>query len=111
MPHTLTLTEKAAKRILHIIEKDNMAPNTCLRLRVDGGGCSGMQYAFSLDADQKDEDMMIEAYGARVLIDDISMTFLQDSEIDYVEDMTKATFVINNPNAASSCGCGNSFSI
>jgi iron-sulfur cluster insertion protein len=81
-----------------------------LRISVSGGGCSGFQYGFTFDEDRVDGDVLIERDGARILIDDVSIDLLKGSVIDYVEDMIGSSFAIRNPQAKSSCGCGNSFS-
>ena len=82
-----------------------------LRVAVNGGGCSGFQYAFSFDDVRQDDDLVIEKGGATVLIDAMSQLYLAGSEIDFVEDVIGSSFQIKNPNATSSCGCGTSFSI
>jgi iron-sulfur cluster insertion protein len=78
---------------------------------VSGGGCSGFQYGFTFDDSKNDDDILIEKDGAAVLIDTTSLELLGGSQIDYVEDMIGASFQIKNPQAKSSCGCGNSFSV
>ena len=82
-----------------------------LRLQVSGGGCSGFQYEFSLDADTTDEDCVFENHGAKMVIDEVSLDLLGGAEIDYVRELVGSAFRVNNPNATSSCGCGSSFSI
>ncbi len=82
-----------------------------LRVAVDGGGCSGFQYRFELVEDAEADDLRIEADGQAALVDPISVPFLKGSEIAFVDELAGAQFVVNNPNAASSCGCGVSFSI
>ena len=81
-----------------------------LRVAVEGGGCSGFQYDISLDSPAAD-DLVLEKDGARVLIDPVSLPFLANAEIDFADELIGARFVVNNPNATSSCGCGTSFSI
>jgi iron-sulfur cluster insertion protein len=81
-----------------------------LRVAVEGGGCSGFQYDIKLDA-ATDEDLVLEKDGARVLIDPVSLPFLTDAEIDFADELIGARFVVRNPNATASCGCGTSFSI
>ena len=81
-----------------------------LRVAVEGGGCSGFQYDIKLDA-PADDDLVLEKDGARVLIDPVSLPFLADAEIDFADELIGARFVVKNPNATSSCGCGTSFSI
>ena len=115
MSDTLTapgvdLTASAAKRIAEVLSGDEHR-GMMLRVSVSGGGCSGFQYGFNLDDHRQDGDTVIERDGAVVLIDDVSMDLLRGSTIDYVEDMIGASFSIVNPQAKSSCGCGNSFSV
>jgi len=81
-----------------------------LRVAVEGGGCSGFQYEIGFDA-PADDDLVIEKDGARVLIDPVSLPFLANAEIDFADELIGARFVVNNPNATSSCGCGTSFSL
>ncbi len=81
-----------------------------LRVAVEGGGCSGFQYDIKLD-DPADDDLVLEKDGARVLIDPVSLPFLANAEIDFADELIGARFVVNNPNATSSCGCGTSFSL
>jgi iron-sulfur cluster assembly accessory protein len=81
-----------------------------LRVAVEGGGCSGFQYAIALDEPAAD-DLVLEKDGARVLIDPVSLPFLADAEIDFADELIGARFVVKNPNATASCGCGTSFSI
>lgn len=106
----LHLTENAAKQIKSLQDADG-TPGLMLRVRVDGGGCSGFQYAFSLDQEVHDDDTVFEEHGVKVVSDEASLPFLEEAEIDYVTELIGAAFVVRNPNASSSCGCGNSFSI
>ncbi|GJM02363.1 MAG: heme biosynthesis protein HemY [Rhodomicrobium sp.] len=103
------LTESAAKRIVTIISDE--PEGTMLRVSVEGGGCSGFSYKFDLTTEKKADDLVIERSGATVLVDELSLGFLDGSEIDYVDALIGASFQINNPNATASCGCGTSFSI
>jgi iron-sulfur cluster assembly accessory protein len=105
----VTVSARAARRIAEIL-KAEPAP-VMLRVAVTGGGCSGFQYNFVLDADRGDDDLVIERDGATVLVDSTSLDFLKGAEIDFVDDLIGASFKIKNPNAASSCGCGTSFSV
>ncbi|MER2510020.1 iron-sulfur cluster insertion protein ErpA [Amaricoccus sp.] len=82
-----------------------------LRVAVEGGGCSGFQYEIKLEEQAAADDLVLEQDGARVLIDPVSLPFLSDAEIDFADELIGARFVINNPNATSSCGCGTSFSL
>lgn len=105
----VTLTARAAKQVALILKGE--AEGTVLRVSVEGGGCSGFQYGFTLDTSRNDDDLVLERDGATVLIDPVSVEYLAGSEIDYVDDLIGAAFKIANPNATSSCGCGTSFSV
>lgn len=107
--HGLTLSETAAARLARLA-LDEGHP-VMLRVAVDGGGCSGFQYRFELVEAAEAEDIRIEAAGQAALVDPVSLPFLKGSEIAFVDDLAGAQFVVRNPNAASSCGCGVSFSI
>jgi iron-sulfur cluster insertion protein len=109
-PAQVTLTANAAKRVAALKVQEN-APDAFLRLAVSGGGCSGFQYNFSFDQARKDDDLAFERDGVTLIIDEVSLDLVKGAEIDFVEDMMGASFQVKNPNAASSCGCGNSFSI
>lgn len=105
----ITLSDRAARRIAAILAAEDKP--TMLRVAVSGGGCSGFQYSFVLDAARADGDLVLEKNGAVVLIDAISQGFLEGAEIDFTDDLIGQAFKINNPNATASCGCGTSFSI
>lgn len=105
----VTVTERAAKRVAKIIAGEQQ--NNALRISVDGGGCSGFSYKYDLVDSSKDDDLILQRAGATILIDPISLPFLEGSEIDFVDDLMGQAFQINNPNATASCGCGTSFSI
>ena len=107
---TVGFTESAANKVNVLIEEEKN-PNLKLRVSVDGGGCSGFQYAFSFDEKVNDDDTVIEKNGATMLVDVTSMQYLNNSEVDYLEGLEGARFVVNNPNATSTCGCGSSFSV
>jgi len=109
MSANVTLSDSAASRISEILGGED--DGVMLRVGVSGGGCSGFQYSFDLDATRNTDDLVLEKNGARVLIDETSLGFLDGAVIDYVDDLIGAAFQINNPNASSSCGCGMSFSI
>jgi iron-sulfur cluster insertion protein len=103
----IQITDKAFSQIRQImIEEDTSEP---LRVYVQGGGCSGFQYGFTFDENQADDDYLIEQNGVKVLVDAMSMTYLEGAEIDYKKDLTSSQFVIKNPNATNTCGCGSSF--
>jgi iron-sulfur cluster insertion protein len=107
---TITLSDSAVEKIKSLLIEENN-PNLFLRISVLGGGCSGFQYQFSMDDTQQTVDQLFERDGAKILIDDISLGLLDESIVDYQSDLSASMFVIKNPNAASKCGCGNSFSI
>jgi len=107
---SITLTDNFVKRLKQLQAKENN-PDLMLRITVDGGGCQGFEYIFKPDSTQSSDDIIFEKEGARVVTDEISMPFLKDAEIDFVDDLIGAHFKINNPNASSSCGCGTSFSV
>lgn len=103
----LTITDSAKKRITEILAEET-DPNLRVRAFVQGGGCSGFQYGFTLDADQDpEEDFEVDG----VLVDSMSMQYMAGAVIDYREDTMGSSFVINNPNATSTCGCGSSFGV
>ena len=106
---TVTLSERAARRILKILSRE--PGGTALRVSVSGGGCSGFQYGFDLDPTRAPDDIVVERDGAVVLIDPVSLPYMGGSEIDFVDDLIGQSFQIHNPNATASCGCGTSFSI
>jgi iron-sulfur cluster insertion protein len=106
----ILLTESAARRIAILKTQEN-AEDAFLRIAVSGGGCSGFQYGFSFDDQRNEDDFVFERDGVGVVIDEVSLGLLNGAEVDFVEDLMGASFQIRNPNAASSCGCGNSFSI
>ena len=105
----VVLTASAARR-LHELSAAEGRP-VLLRVAVDGGGCSGFQYRFDLVEQADPEDLRVERDGAAALVDEVSLPFLAGSEIDFVDELVGAQFRVKNPNAASSCGCGVSFSI
>ena len=105
----LTITENAVNKIKEVIEEEG---NLDLKLRifVQGGGCSGFQYGFTLDEIQNEDDFSIDSHGISVLVDSMSIQYLQGAEINYVDDISGSQFTIKNPNAETTCGCGSSFS-
>jgi iron-sulfur cluster insertion protein len=106
----VSLSASAAARVAWLIEQEDR-PGLMLRVSVSGGGCSGFQYGFSFDDTVNPDDRTFERDGATAVIDEVSLELLAGSEIDFVEDLIGASFQVKNPNAASSCGCGASFSI
>lgn len=105
----ITITENAVAKIQDIIAEENN-PAIKLRVFVQGGGCSGMQYGFTLDDTQAEDDWDLEISGVHVLVDSMSGGYLQGAQIDYKEDQYGSQFAIQNPNAVTTCGCGSSFS-
>jgi iron-sulfur cluster assembly accessory protein len=105
----VSVSERAARRISEILTAE--APGTMLRVSVEGGGCSGFQYRFDMDRTREPDDLVIARDGATVLIDPISLRYMEGAEIDFVDDLIGASFKIANPNASASCGCGTSFSV
>lgn len=104
----MTVTPVAAERIKEAIEAEGK-PGLSLRVYVEGGGCSGMQYGLVFEDEEKDGDEVVSAEGIRILVDRFSAPYLTGSQIDYVTTLQGAGFKINNPNATGSCGCGHSF--
>jgi len=107
---TAEITDAAAAKVKKLIEEEGN-PNLKLRVIVSGGGCSGFQYGFEFDENVADDDIQVEKDGITMLIDGMSMQYLAGSAVDYLEGLEGARFVINNPNAKTTCGCGSSFSI
>ena len=106
----IAFSQRAAAKVRTLIEQDG---NHDLKLRVfiTGGGCSGFSYGFTFDEEIADDDAVIETDGVTMVVDPMSFQYLAGSEVDYKEDLQGAQFVVSNPNAASTCGCGNSFAI
>jgi len=105
----VTLSASAAARVNKVLSRE--APGASLRVAVDGGGCSGFQYTFTIVGEPAPDDLVLERDGATVLIDPVSIAYLKGSEIDFVDDLIGQSFKIHNPNATASCGCGTSFAI
>jgi iron-sulfur cluster insertion protein len=106
----VTLSASAAKRISTLIEGEGN-PELKFRIAVNGGGCSGFQYDFKLVEEQQDDDLVVERDGVRMLVDGLSLLYLTGSEVDFVEELAGSMFVVKNPNATASCGCGSSFAV
>lgn len=104
------ISDAAAAKVKNLIEEDGNS-NLKLRVTVSGGGCSGFQYGFEFDENVADDDIQVEKDGITMLIDGMSMQYLAGSEVDFLDGLEGSRFVINNPNAKSTCGCGSSFSI
>ncbi len=109
MPSPLLFTDSAASKVKELIEEEGN-PALKLRVFVTGGGCSGFQYGFTFDEEVNDDDTTLEKQGVTLLIDPMSYQYLVGAEIDYTEGLEGSQFVIRNPNATSTCGCGSSFS-
>jgi iron-sulfur cluster insertion protein len=106
----ITITDSAVVKLKEILaEEDN--PNIKVRMFVQGGGCSGFQYGFTLDDEQNEDDFVIEKDGVELLVDAMSSQYVQNSEVDWQESVQGAQFAIRNPNAQTTCGCGSSFSV
>ena len=103
------VTEGAASRIKDMLEAEDKLESHGLRMKVVGGGCSGLQYQLSFDNNVRDVDRQIEAHGVRVLVDEKSALYLVGSMLDFVDTLQESGFKIENPNASNQCGCGNSF--
>ena len=109
MPEPLVFSDSAANKVRQLIEEEGN-PDLKLRVFVTGGGCSGFQYGFTFDEATNEDDTTLEKAGVTLLIDPMSLQSLAGAEIDYQENVEGAQFVIKNPNATSTCGCGSSFS-
>ena len=110
IPTALMFTQGAANKVKSLIDEEG---NERLKLRVfvTGGGCSGFQYGFTFDEDVADDDTIVERDGVSLVVDPMSFQYLVGAEVDYQEGLEGSRFVINNPNASTTCGCGQSFSI
>jgi len=104
----ITITENATIKLKDILAEENN-PDLKLRIFVQGGGCSGMSYGFTLDEVQNEDDFSLEESEVKILVDSMSMQYLTGAEIDYKDDLMGANFSIKNPNAQTTCGCGSSF--
>jgi iron-sulfur cluster insertion protein len=105
----ITVLPNAVKKVKELLAEE-ADPNLKLRMFVQGGGCSGMQYGFTFEEEQNEDDFDIEVDGVHLLVDAMSSQYLQGAEIDYIENLQGSQFSIKNPNAQTSCGCGSSFS-
>lgn len=106
----ITITDSAKEKIQDILLEEN-DPNLRLRMFVQGGGCSGFSYGFTLDSEKNEDDFEFTAGSSSVLIDSMSIMYVEGSTVDYAEDLMGSSFKILNPQASSTCGCGSSFSI
>lgn len=109
-PPGIVLTDSAARKVQELILEERN-PELKLRVYISGGGCSGFQYGFSFDEERAEDDIAVENDGVILLVDPLSFQYLMGAEVDYTESLQGAQFVIRNPNAATTCGCGSSFSI
>ena len=109
-PNEIRLSDNAVSKVRALVE-DEGNPGLKLRVYITGGGCSGFQYGFSSDEAVSEDDMVVERDGVTALIDAMSYQYLVGSEVDYSEGLEGSRFVVNNPNATTTCGCGASFSI
>jgi iron-sulfur cluster insertion protein len=110
IPSPLLFSESAATKVKELIEEEGTL-DLKLRVFVSGGGCSGFQYGFTFDETTNDDDTLIERDGVTLLIDPMSLQYLAGAEIDYTDGLQGSQFVIKNPNATTTCGCGSSFSV
>lgn len=106
----ITLTEAAQSKIAEVLAEENN-PKTRLRMFVQGGGCAGFSYGFTIDEEQNEDDFEIPAGSSSVLVDSMSIQYLQGAVVDYKDDLEGARFSISNPQASTTCGCGSSFSV
>lgn len=104
----ITLTPAAAQAVTDLLTKKNLTDYS-LRVFIQGGGCSGFQYGMALDNRQRETDLVLEQHGVKVVIDEVSIQYLNGATIDYVDELMGSGFKITNPNAVSTCGCGQSF--
>ncbi len=109
-PQALVFTEHAADKVKNLSARQENS-GSMLRVYIQGGGCSGFQYGFALECEENEDDTVVETDGVKLLVDPMSFQYLMGAEIDYLEDLQGARFVINNPNATTTCGCGSSFGI
>lgn len=110
LPSSLVFTNAAATKVAELIQEEGN-PGLKLRVFVSGGGCSGFQYGFTFDENVEEGDAQVQNAGVTLLIDPMSFQYLMGAEIDYREDLEGSQFVIRNPNATTTCGCGSSFSV
>ena len=110
MSEVITVTETAASKIGALMAEENKATGG-LRVFVQGGGCSGFQYGFQFEEQREEDDFEFERDGVKLLVDSMSFQYLIGSEIDFIDDLMGTRFVVSNPNAATTCGCGSSFAV
>ena len=110
VPSAIDFTDSAAKKVCELASQQNNE-TLMLRVYIEGGGCSGFQYGFELAQNPNDDDTVIEKDGVKLVVDPLSFQYLAGSEVDYRDDLMGARFVVNNPNAVTTCGCGASFAV
>ncbi|HSS66026.1 MAG TPA: iron-sulfur cluster insertion protein ErpA [Gammaproteobacteria bacterium] len=110
MAGALQLSSSAAHKVQELVSQQGREA-ALLRVYIQGGGCSGFQYGFTFEDSAQEDDTVFEKEGVRLVVDPLSFQYLMGAEVDYKEDLQGARFVINNPNAATTCGCGSSFSV
>lgn len=110
MESSVVFTEQAARKVSELMKSEER-DDLNLRVFVTGGGCSGFQYGFSFDEEVAEDDTRVETLGVQLVIDPMSVVYLDGAEIDYRDDVNGAQFVIRNPNATTTCGCGSSFAV
>ncbi len=108
--NAINFTNAAARKVIELIMEEHN-PELKLRVYISGGGCSGFQYGFTFDEDSGEDDIAFTNEGATLLVDPLSFQYLMGAEVDYSENLQGAQFVIRNPNATTTCGCGSSFSV
>lgn len=104
------LSERAARRVQELIASEGKS-SLMLRVYIEGGGCSGFQYGFALEEGPAEDDVVVEHHGVSMLVDPMSLHYLDGAEVDFKDDLQGARFLVNNPNAATTCGCGSSFAV
>lgn len=109
-PAAMQFSQAAANKVKGLIEEEGN-DRLMLRVFITGGGCSGFQYGFTFDEDMEDDDTVVERDGVKLVVDPMSFQYLEGAEVDYTEGLEGSRFIINNPNASTTCGCGSSFSV
>jgi len=107
MSETLSISESAARRLKNVLPDEA----AFLRISVKGGGCSGFQYAFDIERERAEDDLVVVRDGAAIIVDPVSLDLIRGSELDFIDDLMGQAFKVKNPNAVASCGCGVSFSV
>ncbi|MGI6408371.1 MAG: iron-sulfur cluster insertion protein ErpA [Thiopseudomonas sp.] len=109
-PAAMQFSQTAANKVKGLIEEEGN-DRLMLRVFITGGGCSGFQYGFTFDEEMEDDDTVVERDGVKLVVDPMSFQYLEGAEVDYTEGLEGSRFIINNPNASTTCGCGSSFSV